>query len=134
MADAILKINKLLPDLKEHVSHPQRGMCIPGPLGPPGPRGEKGFLGLPGKSGQRGPAGPKGDVELKGRKRDMGPAGMPGAKGEPGESISSPVVAVSPKILTVNEGGSASFKCSVKGNPKPVIKWSKMNSQSQLSP
>ena len=90
MADAILKINKLLPDLKEHVSHPQRGMCIPGPLGPPGPRGEKGFLGLPGKSGQRGPAGPKGDVELKGRKRDMGPAGMPGAKGEPGESISAP--------------------------------------------
>ena len=59
---------------------------------------------------------------------------MPGAKGEPGESISAPVVAVSPKTLTVNEGESASFQCSVNGNPKPVIKWSKLNSLSQMSP
>ena len=59
---------------------------------------------------------------------------MPGAKGEPGESISAPVVAVSPKTLTVNEGGSASFQCSVSGNPRPAIQWSKMNSESQLSP
>ena len=52
---------------------------------------------------------------------------MQGAKGEPGESISAPVVAVSPKTLTVNEGGSASFQCSVSGNPNPVIAWSKKN-------
>ena len=134
MADTILKINKLLPDLKQHVSHPQREMCIPGPPGPPVPRGEKGFLGLPGKSGQRGPARPEDDVKLKGRKGDMGPAGMPGAKGEPGESISAPVVGVSPKTLTVNEGGSASFQCSVSGNPKAAIQWSKLNSQPQISP
>ena len=37
-----------------------------------------------------------------------------------------------PKTLTVNEGGSASFQCSVSGNPKPAIKWSKRNSQSQI--
>ena len=45
----------------------------------------------------------------------MGPAGMPGAKGEPGESISAPVVAVSPKTLTVN-----------------VIVWSKADKQSTI--
>ena len=66
-------------------------------------------------------------------KKQTGPAGMPGAKGGPGESISAPVIAVSPKTLTVNEGGSASFQCSVSGNPKPAINWSKRNSQSQIS-
>ena len=95
-------------------------------------------MGSPGKSGKQGimgPVGPKGYVGLKGQKGDMGPAGMPGAKEKPGESISAPVVApvVSPKTLTVNEGGSASFQCSVSGNPKPAIKWSKRNSQSQIS-
>ena len=58
---------------------------------------------------------------------------MPGAKGEPGESISAPVVAVSPKTLTVKEGGSASFQCSVSGNPNPVIVWSKTNRRSVVS-
>ena len=94
-------------------------------------------MGLPGKSGKQGimgQAGLKGDVGVKGQKGDMGPAGMPGAKGEPGESVSAPAVAVSPKTLTVNEGGSASFQCSVNGNPKPVIKWSKLNSLSQMNP
>ena len=42
-------------------------------------------------------------------------------------------VAVSPKTLTVNEGGSASFQCSVSGNPKPAIKWIKTNRQSSRS-
>ena len=88
---------------------------------------------MSGKQGIMGPVGSKGDVGLKGQKGDMGPAGMPGAKGEPGESISAPVIAVSPKTLTVNEGGSASFQCSVSGNPKPAINWSKRNSQSQIS-
>ena len=80
-----------------------------------------------------GPSGPKGDVGLKGPRGDMGPAGIPGAKGEPGKSISAPVVAVSPKTLTVNEGESASLQCSVSGNPKPVLKWSKLNSLSQIN-
>ena len=94
-------------------------------------------MGLPGKSGKQGimgPAGPKGDVGVKGQKGDIGPAGMPGGKGEPGESISAPVVAVSPKTLTVNEGGSASSLCSASANPKAAIKWRKLNSQSQISP
>ena len=140
---------KILSELKRHHSSSQSGSCLPGPPGPPGPRGKKGsrakrgqkgdqgIMGLPGKSGKQGimgPSGPKGDVGLKGLKGDMGPAGMPGAKGEPGESISAPVVAVSPKILTVNEGGSASFECSVSGNPKPVLKWSKLSRMSQISP
>ena len=146
----MVKINNLLSELTS-----QSGTYLPGPPGPPGPRGEKGYrgkrglkgrpgnkgdqgiMGLPGKTGKQGimgPVGPEGDVELKGKKGDLGPAGMPGAKGEPGESISAPVVAVSPKKLTVNEGGSASFQCSVSGNPKPAIQWSKMNSESQLSP
>ena len=42
---------------------------------------------------------------LKDKKGDMGPAGMPGSKGEPGESISAPSVAVSPARSTVNESG-----------------------------
>ena len=152
--ETILKINKLLSELKPQLCHSNDNSCPPGPPGPPGPQGDKGsrgrrghrgrsgnkgdqgIMGSPGKSGKQGimgPVGPKGDVGLKGQKGDMGPAGMPGAKGEPGESISAPVIAVSPKILTVTEGGSASFQCSVSGNPKPAIKWSKRNSQSQIS-
>ena len=85
-----------------------------------------------GKQGITGPVGPKGDAGLKGQNGDMGPADME-RKGEPGESISAPAVAVSPKTLTVDEGGSASFQCSVSGNPKPAIKWIKTNRQSSGS-
>ena len=80
---------------------------------------------MSGNQGITGPVGPKGDTGLKRQKGDMGPAGLPGAKGEPGESISAPAVSVSPKTLTVNEGGSGSFQCLVSGNPKPAIKWIK---------
>ena len=142
------RILKILLELKQHQSLSQSGTCLPCPPGPPGPRGEKGsrgkrgqkgdqgIMGLPGKSGKQGimgSSGPKGDVGDKGQKGAIGREGMPGAKGEPGESISAPVVAVSPKTLTVNEGGSASFQCSVNGNPKAAIQWSKLNSRSQLS-
>ena len=151
--ETILKINKLLSELKPQLCQSSGASCLPGPSGPPGPKGDKGsrgrrghrgqsgnkgdqgIMGSPGKSGKQGiigPVGPKGDDGLKGQKGDMGPAGMPGTKGEPGESISGPVVAVSPKTLTVTEGGSASFQCSANGNPKPAIKWSKRNSQSQI--
>ena len=142
------RILKILLEFKQHQSLSQNGTCLPCPPGPPGPRGEKGsrgkrgqkgdqgIIGLPGKSGKQGimgPSGPKGDVGVKGQKGAIGREGIPGAKGEPGESISAPVVAVSPKTLTVNEGGSASFQCSVNGNPKSAIQWSKLNSRSQLS-
>ena len=140
---------KILSELRQQHSLSQSSSCLLGPPGPAGPRGKKGsrgkrgqkgdqgIMGLPGKSSKQGimgPSGPKGNVGLKGQKGDMGPAGMPGAKGEPGESISAPVVAVSPITLTVNEGGSASFQCSVSGNPKSAIKWSKLNGQSEISP
>ena len=105
----------------------------PGPPGPPGPRGQKG------DSGQKGDMGPPGlkcsqeELGSKGQKGDVGPLGMPGTKGEPGESISAPTVAVSPATLTVNEGSSASFQCSVTGNPEAAVAWSRVNSQSVLS-
>ena len=111
-------------------------MCSPGPPGPPGPRGEKGTRG---RRGQRGKQGNKGDQGImgspgkKGQKGDIGPAGMPGSKGEPGESISAPSVVVSPARSTINETGSATFKCSVIGNPKPTVVWSKLNSQTNIS-
>ena len=93
-------------------------------------------MGSPGKNGKQGimgPAGPKGDLGLKGQKGDTGPGGMPGTKGEPGESISAPVVAVSPTNLTVNESGTASFHCSVSGNPEPAVVWSKRGNLSEVS-
>ena len=150
----ILKMNKLLSAIKPQLCNSNVDTCPPGPPGPPGPKGDKGsrgrrghkgrigskgdqgIMGSPGKSGKQGivgHVGSKGDVGLKGQKGDVGPAGMPGAKGEPGESIPAPVVAVSPKTLTVNEGGSASFQCSVSGNPNPVIVWSKTNRRSVVS-
>ena len=93
-------------------------------------------MGAPGKSGKQGimgTVGPKGDPGLKGQKGDTGPTGMPGAKGEPGESISAPVVAVSPTNLTVNESETASFQCSVSGNPEPAIVWSKRGNLSEVN-
>ena len=93
-------------------------------MGTPGKRGKQGIMG---------PAGPKGDLGLKGQKGDRGPAGMPETKGEPGESISAPAVAVSPTILTANESGTASFQCSVSGNPEPAVVWIKRGNVSKVS-
>ena len=93
-------------------------------------------MGSPGKSGKQGIMGTVGLPGIpapKGQKGDTGPAGMPGAKGQPGESISAPTVAVSPASLTVNESGSASFQCSVNGNPEPLVVWNKADNQSKIS-
>ena len=151
------KINKLLSELKPHICQSKGVTCspsLPGPPGPPGPRGGKGargrrgqrgkpgnkgdqgIMGSPGKSGKQGimgPVGPPGEAGPKGQKGDMGPAGMRGYKGEPGESISVPTVAVSPAKLTANESESALFQCSVTGNPKPRVMWSKLNIQTNIS-
>ena len=156
-ADTLSKINKLLTEGRLQLCQSKGDACKTGPPGqhgPPGQRGEKGkrgrrgkrgapgkkgdrgIMGSPGKKGKQGimgPAGHKGDPGLQGQKGDTGPAGMPGTKGDPGESISAPVVAVSPSKLTVNESGTASFQCSVSGNPEPAVVWSKMDNQSQIS-
>ena len=157
-ADTLSKINKLLTEGRLQLCQSKGDACKTGPPGPPGPpgqrgekgnrgrrgkrgapgkKGDRGIMGSPGKKGKQGimgPAGHKGDPGLKGQKGDTGPAGMPGTKGDPGESISAPVVAVSPSKLTVNESGTASFQCSVSGNPEPAVVWSKMNrNQSQIS-
>ena len=150
-------VKQFLSELKPQLCLSKSDACThgpPGPPGPPGPRGQKGdrgrkgtkgkngkkgdqgIMGPPGKSGKQGIAGlqgSQGEVGPKGQKGNMGLPGIPGAKGEPGEPISSPTVAVSPAKLTVNEGRSASFQCSVTGNPNPVIVWSRVNSQSRLS-
>ena len=126
--------------------------CPAGPPGPPGPRGDRGergrrgnkgrsgnkgdngIMGPPGRSGKQGfmgPTGSKGETGLKGEKGDTATAGMKGAKGEPGESIAAPTVAVSPAKMTVNESKTASFQCSVSGNPKPVSTWSKLEGKSE---
>ena len=149
------EINKLLSEGALRLCNSKGDSCQsgpPGPPGPPGPRGEKGeqgrtgergtpgnkgdkgLVGLPGASGKQGimrTLGPKGDPGLKGQKGNMGPVGVPGPKGEPGESITAPVVSVSPAKLMVNESGTASFHCSVNGNPEPTVASSKMDNQSQ---
>ena len=147
-ATMIKEIHELLSQGRPGLCKSTNDACLSGPPGPPGqpgPRGEKGdrgrkgkkgTRGSPGKSGKQGimgPVGPKGDLGLKGQKGDTGPAGMPGTNGEPGESISAPVVAVSPSNLTVNESGTASFQCSVSGNPEPALVWSKMGNLSEVS-
>ena len=53
--------------------------------------------------------------------------GHPGPKGEPGQSISTPTVTVSPALLTVIRNQSAKFYCSADGNPKPKVSWSRIN-------
>ncbi|XP_067017624.1 uncharacterized protein [Acropora muricata] len=107
---------------------------IMGPTGSKGNKGDNGIMGPPGKSGNQGimgPTGSKGETGLKGEKGDTGTAGMKGAKGEPGESVAAPTVAVSPAKMTVNESKTASFQCSVSGNPKPVSTWSKLEGKSE---
>ena len=146
------KIDQLLSELKRRLYQSSKGEYMPGPPGPPGlpgPKGERGhrgrrgkngnkgdrgIMGSPGKSGKQGimgPAGPQGQSGLKGQKGEPGSTGIPGAKGEPGESIAPPTIAVSPAKMTVNETKTASFQCSVSGNPKPSITWSKLEGKSE---
>ena len=103
-------------------------------MGPPGKSGKQGIMGPTGSKGEIGLKGKKGDTGTAGMKGTAGmngTAGMKGAKGEPGESIAAPTVAVSPAKMTVNESKTASFQCSVSGNPKPVSTWSKLEGKSE---
>ena len=153
----MIKVKQFLSGLKPQLCQWKGVACTsgsPGPPGPPGPRGQKGargrkgtkgkngnkgdqgIMGPPGKSGKQGIAGLKGsqgEIGPKGQKGNTGLPGMTGPKGEPGEQISAPTVAVSPAKLTVNEGRSASFHCSVIGNPEPAVVWSRVNNHSGLS-
>ena len=150
--NATRKINKLLSDLKPHICQSKGVACSPGPPGPPGPSGPRGEKGVRGRRGQRGRPGNKGDQGIigspgkSGKQGIMGPFGPPGEagpkgkkgdtglKGEPGiNSISAPTVDVYPARLTVNESESASFECSVTGNPTPTVMWINVNNQSEIS-
>ncbi|KAK2570954.1 Peroxidasin-like protein [Acropora cervicornis] len=153
-ADAMIKLRQFLSELKPQLCQSKGDACTAGPPGPPGPhgprgqkgdrgrkgkngnKGDQGIMGPPGRSGKQGIAGlqgSQGEIGPKGQKGNMGLPGMTGAKGEPGESISTPQVTVSPAKLTVNEGQSALFQCSVTGNPEPAVVWSRVNSHSGLS-
>jgi len=151
------KIKSLLSEGRLHLCQSKGATCSLGSPGPPvlpgrrgekgargrrgqkgrtGNKGDRGIMGSPGKIGKQGIMGPiglRGETGNKGEKGDMGTTGMPGTKGEPGESIRSPAVVVSPVALTVNEGGTASFQCSASGNPEPVVSWSKLGNQSEIT-
>ena len=150
----MLKINKLLLEGRVHLCQSNGVACSSGPPGPPGPRGprghkgprgqrgqkgrtgnkgDQGIMGSPGKSGKQGIMGPVGLQGESGNKGEKGDRGPKGTKGEPGESISSPAVFVSPVTLTLNEGGTASFQCSTSGIPEPVVAWSKLDNQAEIT-
>ena len=153
--DDRLTSENFFAELRQKFCQSNIGKCSQGPPGPPGPpdprgergergrrgnkgrtgnKGDNGIMGPPGTSGKQGimgPPGSKGETGLKGQKGDTGTAGMKGAKGEPGESIAAPSIAVLPAKMTVNESKTASFQCSVSGNPKPVSTWSKLEGKSE---
>ena len=91
-----------------------------GPKGKKGPQGTMGPPGKSGKTGMTGPVGPRGD---KGDKGEPGPKGMQGPPGRPGKSISAPQVMLSPAEQTRDEGGNATFYCTVGGNPSSSVEW-----------
>ena len=99
----------------------------PGPPGRKGRRGSQGITGPPGRSGKQGIMGPPGIRGEKGIKGGIWPPGIPGIKGEPGESISAPIVTITPSQLTVNESNTAALFCSATGNPAPKLSWSRVN-------
>ncbi|KAL9962302.1 hypothetical protein ACROYT_G031390 [Oculina patagonica] len=116
-------------------------VCVPGPPGKKGDRGsrgrrgaqgakgkkgDRGIMGLPGRHGKQGIMGNQGVKGEKGNKGDTGPRGAAGLKGDPGESISTPEVTVSPVTQTVTENQAATFYCSASGNPEPVMSWGKV--------
>ena len=135
--DKLVKPDKLVAELKKKLGPTgERGARgRRGNIGRSGNKRDNGIMGPPGRSGKQGimgPTGSKGETGLKGDKGDTGTAdikgtaGMKGAKGEPSESIGAPTVAVSPA-----KSKTASFQCSVSGNPKPVSTWSKLEGKSE---
>ncbi|XP_068698474.1 macrophage receptor MARCO-like [Montipora foliosa] len=144
-AETILKMRQFLSEMKPQLCQWKGATRPSGPAGPPGPPGPMGETGARGRRGQKGKNGKKGDRGImgspgkngkfgpKGIKGDIGRPGLPGVKGEPGESISAPTVVVSPAEMTVNESESASFQCSVTGNPEPTVVWSRMINQTEVS-
>ena len=143
------EINKTLNSLSPRsFCSPKEQICVQGPPGMQGPKGSRGrrgprgatgrkgsrgIRGEPGPHGKQGNVGPPGQKGEQGIKGVPGPRGPPGAKGDPGESISAPTVVIYPMKQTVRENQSASFQCSVSGNPQPTVTWLKWNSSAWSS-
>ena len=101
---------------------------IRGRRGRPGHRGPPGKHGPLGPQGLQGPKGDKGDEGDEGPPGPRGNQGPQGPKGDPGESIRAPSIVSPPLSMVVNETGTASFQCEVRGNPEPEVTWMKQNS------
>ncbi|XP_052272348.1 MAM and LDL-receptor class A domain-containing protein 1-like isoform X2 [Dreissena polymorpha] len=59
-------------------------LCVPGPKGNPGMKGDTGPQGVNGSQGPAGPPGDRGDTGLPGLNGTKGDTGTPGPKGDPG--------------------------------------------------
>ena len=117
-------INSSLLKSLERYCNARRQLCPPAPPGPPGRPGKTGKHGPRGIMGPAGPPGPEGPQGIRGERGLPGPIGP---RGKPGQSVAFPKVIISPQFLTVNETNTAAFHCSATGNPRPLVKWSKLN-------
>lgn len=77
--------------------------CVPGPQGPPGPRG------CPGPQGPRGASGPQGIQGERGPQGEKGERGPCGPQGIPGSSAIIPYASGTPVVLASLAGGLIGF-------------------------
>ncbi|XP_062508828.1 peroxidasin homolog isoform X2 [Corticium candelabrum] len=107
-------ISLQLKSLRAHCTSNQK-ICIQGPKGSVGAKGEKGRRGSQGKKGETGLQGMQGE---KGETGDVGPRGT---------SIDPPVITRSPLSVTVLQKGLAVFECEANGTPTPTISWRRLD-------
>ncbi|XP_062512291.1 roundabout homolog 1-like [Corticium candelabrum] len=90
-------------------------ICIQGP---------KGSVGDKGDNGRRGPQGKKGETGTIGIQGEKGERGDVGARGT---SIDPPFITRSPVSVTVLQKGLAVFECEARGTPNPTISWRRLD-------
>ena len=156
--DVMSKINKLLTEGRLQLCQSKGDNCLSGSPGPPGPPGQRGEKGDRGRKGKRGAHGNKGDRGIMGAPGKSGKQGIMGTVGPKGRwswtqrpkrrhrvrwnagnqrrawwiDFSSCCCCFTDKP-TVNESETASFQCSVSGNPEPAVVWSKRGNLSEVN-